>query len=316
MSDDLFGTRFFGHKIPAWHMKGVIVDDDTTAGAAYDLMGRYAVCLKKLFTEDGLELPHFAIMREPTHDDRQHRVFGITSLEYRLIPPDVIVSLFDQHVCQPVNTMGALRNGEIFFVSTRMLSYDVKGDEIDNYLLVFNHMNAKGSCQLKVTPVRVVCANTLSVALAGNGEVHPIIHKHDALDQLAKWMSTVWHNANETSLVFKEVFEILADAGVGSQFMVDGLLKKVYPDNPKDPDDNKPEETRLAIKHLFNGQAAGSDLPAFKGTAWGLWNTIVEYEDRFRQPGPNLAESVLIGTRAQTKKHAFRTIAAFTGMKI
>jgi phage/plasmid-like protein (TIGR03299 family) len=310
MPDEIFGERFFGHKMPAWHRKGIVLDENKSAQEAYELMGAYTVRLRPLFTPEQVPVPAFAIMRDPTHDDRVIRCFGVVSPQYQLITPEAMTMLYDDVVGLPVDTMGALRRGEVFFFSTRLPDYDVKGDPVENYLLVFNYMNAQGAARIKVTPVRVVCQNTLSCAVRSEGECYRVIHRGDAIKQLAHWLETIWTQANETSAVLKQAFDILAGKDVGSQREVDKVLEQVYPD-PKDGESNAPARTRNHIMHLFNGFAAGADMHAFRGTAWGLYNSIAEYEDRHHKPGANFAESVLIGERARIKAKAFEVLHQF-----
>jgi hypothetical protein len=67
---------------------------------------------------------------------------------------------------------------------------------------------------------------------------------------------------------------------------------------------------REAALDLFNGAGTGMDTPAAKGTLWGVWNAIVETEDRRKgRPGPdqdaNIAFENLFGLRAKAKERGF-----------
>jgi len=184
MSDEVFGERFFGALKPAWHRKGIVLAEPTSATDAYQLMGKYDVTLDPLFTEYQMPVDANAIVRAPTHDEPTRRVFGVVSDRYKLITPENMIEVYDRVVSRPVETMAALRNGAVFLLSTKLPNYDVSGDEIENYMLVDNHMTGLGACHVRVTPVRVVCQNTLSMGISQAEETHRIVHTGSPLLEL------------------------------------------------------------------------------------------------------------------------------------
>ena len=307
MSDEIFGERFFGALKPAWHRKGIVLAEPTSATEAYDLMGPYAVSLDSLVTEYGMPVDAKAIVRLPTHDEPTRRVFGVVSDRYKLITPDDMVETYDRVVNRPVETTAALKHGAVFLLSTKLPDYDIAGDEIENYMLVDNHMTGTGACHVRVTPVRVVCQNTLSMAISQSGETHRIVHTGNPLQELEDWMVSIYEYAVNTSGAVKEAFEILAKAQM-TEKAIKTIMKETYPlpvGPHKEAAFDAAVKTRSSVLHLFNGMAAGADSKAFKGTAWGLYNSVVEFEDRYHRAGRNFAESILFGSRARVKERAF-----------
>jgi phage/plasmid-like protein (TIGR03299 family) len=308
MSDEVFGERFFGALRPAWHRKGVVLAEPTSATDAYSLLGPYTVALDPLVTQYGMPVSAKAIVRAPTHDEPIRRVFGVVSDRYKLITPEDIVEAYDRYVNKPVETMAALKHGAVFLLSTKLPDYDVNGDEIENYMLVDNWMTGTGACHVRVTPIRVVCQNTLSMAIGQAGETHRIIHTGSPLQELEDWLVDVYSRAVHTSSVVKEAFEILAKAQFKQDKAIRVILKEVYPypaGKTLETQMEAVDTTRNSVLHLFNGMAAGADTKAFKGTAWGLYNSVVEFEDRYHRAGSNFAESILFGSRARVKERAF-----------
>ena len=86
---------------------------------------------------------HKAIIRRPCPGDPEHKVFAVVSAGYQLITPAQFCDLWDRHVKHPIETLGALGQGETFFVSTKLPSFAVKRDEVDNYMLGISPMTGK-----------------------------------------------------------------------------------------------------------------------------------------------------------------------------
>ena len=325
MSASVFGSRFLSHREPAWHKLGLVVDEPLSAQEAFQRMGPYEVELVKVRGNTPIgPLPYKVIVRKPTTDDPQHRTFGLVGLDYTLIRPEEFVQIWDDQVNEHVETIGALGHGETMFISTKMPSYDVAGDEIDNYLLAVSPMTGGDAAEVRVTPVRVVCQNTLIASAHMASETYRIWHTEGAKVRLAGWLREIYSRALERSQALQEAFSILAAHRVdvlGGQ--EDKVLHAAYP-NPSLPRLDAPEEViksrqegfayskvrqqakRDAASELFQGAGQGSSSPAYAGTAWGLYNACCELEDYRRGRGPeSIARNALFGGRAKAKAAAF-----------
>ncbi|KKL93629.1 hypothetical protein LCGC14_1872830, partial [marine sediment metagenome] len=129
MPASLFGERFLSYREPAWHRLGLVLDEPITALKAFRKMGPYEVKLIPLSAVGmtDVEIPHRAIVRTGTNDDPNNRVFGIVSEDYVLIQPKEFCEIWDEHVAEPIETIGALQQGETLFISTKLPSFDVNG---------------------------------------------------------------------------------------------------------------------------------------------------------------------------------------------
>ena len=86
-----------------------------------------------------------------------------------------------------IETAGALGRGERMFISAKLPgSYRIHGDnsEIDKYLLFTNTHDGSGRLQVLITPVRVVCNNTLNIAIRGSNNKYQITHTKTAHKKL------------------------------------------------------------------------------------------------------------------------------------
>lgn len=77
-----------------------------------------------------------------------------------------------------IETVGALRGGEKTFFLVKLATplTVTPGDEINRYFLVYNPHDGSGSVRLRIVNIRVVCANTLRVALNADTREFTVRH--------------------------------------------------------------------------------------------------------------------------------------------
>ena len=297
MAHNLFGDRFASVRSPAWHNLGKVLDEPLTALKAWELAGPYEVQLENLIAaQSRTPTTRKAIVRLPCKDDPQYRVLGTVSETYTLITPTQFCEIWDRCTGARIETIGALGKGEILFVSTKLPSFSIKDDELDNYLLGISPMTGQHAAQVRVTPVRVVCQNTLIAAQRNSSESHRVVHTQDAVGQLAYWFKEVWEDRQAKTEALQEAFLALSDSHLVDE-TVSTLLLATYPD-PDRPNvvglpkflaekkfDNwekslrSIQQDRTRVQSLYDGDATGSTTKAANGTAWGFYNAVVEYED-------------------------------------
>lgn len=321
MGHNLFNERFGDARKPAWHHLGQVFQKAISAKEALKKIGSYTVRLEAA-TAGGIDLKRQAILRDPTPDDPEVRVFGVVSDGYHLITPQDVCDIYDEHIAKPVETIGALGHGETFFLSTYLPTLDVKGDEVENYLLISNPMTGLASAEIRVTPVRVVCQNTLIASESMASQQLRIAHDEYVKQRMADWLSETYDFAETTARVLRDLFEEMTKVRVR-----DAEVRKLF--DASYPTPAKPKHTavqsvmeqrvtwweenvslmqrrRNGAKALFEGMGTGMDTKAAKGTLWGAYNAVVECEDyRKTTRGDSVAQSVMFGERAAAKKRAF-----------
>lgn len=325
MSASLFGKRFLDRRRPAWHDLGIVLEgEEITATDAYSRLGPYEVALHPV-KAGGMDLRQQAIIREATDDDPERRLFGVTGPEYHLITPDDLCAIWDERVGKSIETLGVLGYGETIFVCTYLPTIDVKGDEVEMYLVASNPMTGTQAGDVFVSPVRTVCKNTLAAGLIAAVERYRIVHDKYAKQRIGDWLQLAYENAESTSKMLKEAFALLA-----STRMYDGDAEKVFEEAyplPKRPAPNAPKEIieqrtkwydedvslmsrrRVGAMELFQGKGTGMDMKAAKGTAWGAYNAVVETEDyRTGRDDRQIGESALFGERMKYKRRAFDAV--------
>lgn len=158
-------TMFYTRTKP-WHGLGTMVEKAPTSDAALELAGLdWQVVQKKLVTDGGIEVPGFkANLRET-----DNQVLGVVSDRYKVVQNADAFSFTDALLGEGVTyeTAGSLQNGRRTWILAKLPTrYIISGDEITPYLVFMNSHDGSGSIKAAMTPIRVVCQNTLNLALS------------------------------------------------------------------------------------------------------------------------------------------------------
>jgi len=326
MAHEIFGERFFGkQRKPAWHGLGMTFDISMNAVQAFDAIGAYDIHAEKVYRANGQTVQAQAIVREATAKGEPEAVLGIVGADYVPVSPRTVCEIYDAKISRDVETIGCLRNGSTIFVSTKLPTIDVKGDEIEMYILVVNPMGGDEAMQIRVTPVRVVCGNTLTMAQSMSSQLFRIRHDINAEANLGGWLGGVMGKAESQVAMMKDALNILADYRVDEK-TAKAVLSETYSE-PNMPRNTAPIEvmkkryehreylserravSREEVMKLFNGAGTGMASIESAGTGYGLYNAICEYEDCAWSKNPISAlESTVFGDRADTKVKGFETL--------
>lgn len=328
MAHNIFNNRFYSLRQPAWHGLGTIGEGEQTATEIFNTMVPYIVTLEPVFTKIGnlkLELPNKVITRHPIPDDNAYRSFGIVGPEYTIVDPLRTCEIYDEATQKPVETLGVLGQGESLFITTKLPSFQIGRngimDDVDSYLLLHSPYG-DGAIQVRVTPIRVVCQNTLIAAKAASTESFRIIHDQHVEERMASWMTGIVERAVKKSEGLADAFNLMAATSLDSE-VADDVLKRIYVDPKKPsyvPDQSVMERREKAyeatvkqnagfrenVMEVWNGRGTGMDTEIMQGTVWGLYNSVVEWEDyRPTSQDDSRSYNVLWGDRSLRKESAY-----------
>jgi phage/plasmid-like protein (TIGR03299 family) len=308
-------AMMFVGEVP-WHGLGTKLEKPATAAEAIKAAGLdWAVSKVALHLKAGSRYPvvpnQFAIVRNDRRGQPTSAPFGIVGKGYTPLQNKNAFAWFDAIVGEGsaiYHTAGALGEGERVWLLAKLPGeMRVIGDDIaEKYLLLSNSHDGKSSVQVKFTPIRVVCQNTLTMALSlGKG----IRMSH--LPSLPLELTLARQNLGIITTKFAEIeegFQKMAAISLDKR-RIDEYLVGVFPD----PDDQADERANKRIKQvradvlrLFEtGQ--GNQQAKVKGTLWAAYNGVTEYMDHhFRHRNPNSRlDSVWFGTGYLTKARAF-----------
>ena len=158
-------TMFYTRERP-WHGLGTRVEEAPSSREALRLAGLdWQVLQKPIMTTDGQMVKGFrANVR-----DRDSRVLGVVTDRYKVVQNEDAFAFTDDLLGEGVTyeTAGSLQDGRKTWLLAKLPQrYIISGDEIAPYLVFMNAHDGSGSIKVAMTPVRVVCMNTLNLALA------------------------------------------------------------------------------------------------------------------------------------------------------
>ena len=157
-------TMFYVREKP-WHGLGVEVKEAPTSTDALVHAGLdWEVLQKNVYTEDGTLISGYKVNIR----DSDNAALGIVSDRYRVVQNENAFRFTDDLLGAGVTyeTAGALQGGRRVWLLARMPErYIVAGDEIAPYLVVMNAHDGSSGIKVAMTPIRVVCQNTLNLAL-------------------------------------------------------------------------------------------------------------------------------------------------------
>lgn len=211
-------------------------------------------------------------------------------------------------------TAGALGKGERVWILAKLpKSFSILSeDKVECYCLLYNSHDGTSPLSVMFTPIRVVCQNTLNMAL-GSKKAQNIVkirHTTYAEDRISeagrilKYMSTYFNEIGE------ECHKL-------SEFTIDDAFIVNFKDLMFGKEDEIPDSAgrakairanRLEIFDKRMQSGMGVNIPGVVGTPWHLVNAAVEMAD-YDMPkiGKDPTESVLFGSSAEFKQRAWDT---------
>lgn len=295
-------TAFFSARQPAWHGLGKIVENALTSEEAIIAAELdYVVEKRSIFAKGISSYPnlisetdhlvlhnkkqgirsyyqatgiksHFATVRTDTET-----VLGVVGKRYEILQNVEAFKILDDIIGDKLaifETAGAVFNGAVVFMTAKLPeNIKVNGNDlIENYLLITNGHDGTKSLQIAVTPIRVVCNNTLRDALKNNCQSVRFNHTTNirkSSDKLKYFIQDVNDN-NET---VKESFHRLMDVKVNEE-MIEWFLDQLYPPMSDGKYSTKTLTVRDVIKEYLEKGPGQAD---HKDNLYGLYNAVTGY---------------------------------------
>ena len=182
-------TMFYVREKP-WHGLGVEVQEAPTSADALIYAGLdWEVIQKDVYTENGSLISGYKVNLRSTDNE----ALGIVSDRYKVVQNEDAFQFTDDLLGAGVTyeTAGALQGGRKVWMLARMPHrYIIAGDEIAPYLVVMNSHDGSSGIKVAMTPIRVVCQNTLNLALNSAKRIWTTKHTENVMSRV--------HEAEET----------------------------------------------------------------------------------------------------------------------
>lgn len=291
-----------------WHclgkkFDGLMTSEQAIMGAELD----YFVIKEQLFRQDG------SICKGAftTINTANNKSLGVVGSRYEVIQNTKAFSFFDELVGKGeaiYETAGALGDGEKVWLLAKLPGSfsPIAGDKVEQYCMLYNTHDGTLPCSVMFTPIRVVCQNTMNLALKNCTQIVKVRHTLNADDRLEE--------AGRIMKEMNEYFTIMGDKCFDlANFIIDDEFIAQYKEALFGTDKEVPEGRGRTLRtkkiELFDAKMEGGmgvNIPGVKGTAWWPLQAAIEFAD-YTMPkvGQDPTESVIFGSAADFKQKAW-----------
>ena len=310
---------YFG-EVP-WHGLGKKVDEAMTSAEALKEAGLdWEVEMRDIFTLDQDKEYKQIITSQSVVRLTDDSVLGVVGSRWRPLQNKDAFKFMDDIVGEKLamfHTAGSLNGGRrVWMLAQLPGNITVKGkDTIGKFLLLANGFDGSLAVTIQMTPIRVVCANTLSAAIEGRTQTRwKLSHTESVankVEDVREQLGLINHQFDQAGLIFNALADIQ-----WKEDQVKDYLLKLIPDNPEAKTTTRTENTRAHILSLYDRGGIGLNDPETKHTAWAAYNAVVEYYDWHRgQSNDTRMKSAWFGETYGKRQDALSTAIEMSDLK-
>lgn len=301
-----------------WHtlgeqVGGVLTAKEALVKAQLDWAVELMPMVAKL--PSGIEVPipdQFAVIR-----DKDNSLLGQVGSHYRPVQNYKAFELFDSIVASgeaKYETAWSLRGGKIVAITAKVPQTMLIGgqDAVDLYMVLTTAHDGTRALTMAITPVRVVCMNTLNMALGSAKSEYRIRHTESAEGKIQQA-----REALGLTFKFADEFQKEADRMLEAEFTkgeFERLVEKLVPVKDSDDVGDPALQTQRALIGTFESSKTIDD--GMRYTKWGAYNAVAEYADwikpmrgsKTKTVEEQRTENVLFGKAVEMKKKALELL--------
>lgn len=276
-------TMAYAGQVP-WHGLGVPVSNDLTpqqmqtkAGLDWDV---YKEPIYIRPETDRLAVPGKKALTRSSDG----KIFDVVGDDWNPIQNNEAFAFFNEYVAagdMEMETAGSLKGGRNVFALAKVKeSFSILGsDQVDSYLLFSNPHEYGKAIDIRFTPIRVVCNNTLTFSLQSSSKNFVKLNHRTVFDpDLVKEQMGL---ASEKFAMYKDMAEFLST----KKFSVDNLVQyynEVFPHtyaNSKGKTVNKIEDLTKNGKAAMDVLYTQPGAQYGEGTWWQALNSVTYLTD-------------------------------------
>ena len=262
-------SMFYAGREKPWHGLGTQVDEAPTSADALRLAGLdWKVERKPIQVCGGRKVDNFfANVRSS-----DGAVLGVVSDRYQVVQNAEAFAFTDALIEGEVRyeTAGSLMGGRKIWLLAKLPDREIVGDKTEPYLCFSNTHDGSGAIRVCMTPIRVVCNNTLNIALNGAKRAWSVRHTGDIQAKL--------HEARmclDMANKYMDKLAVYADQ-MANKSITDEQIAKIL-------DEMFPSTEEMCHRENRNAEKAREeymicyfrpDIAQFLGTAWGALNAM------------------------------------------
>ena len=335
-------AQFVGAREPAWHRLGTIFEDQDgiTVAKVLETLDCGRIETVPVFGEyAALDTEGVATVRIPdpsrkmtvrVRESGEIKPLGVVKQRYQVVDEAQAFGFVDNIVDADegiVSSAGLLDEGRRAFCCLKLPTNILVGgvDAVDMYLFIVTSHDGSLATTAAVTPIRVVCQNTVTAGLQAAVSGFKIRHTSNALGRIAQAREALkisYSTVDEWTALTEALVAVKVD-----KKKYESMVKVMLPAPAKDAAKQSVTAYDQAYGTLMGLWGADTQTD-IKNTAWGAYNCFVEYGDWFR--GTRGAEDALaqqfltsltsghgsVRTLADYKDKALQVVKAKAGVKV
>jgi phage/plasmid-like protein (TIGR03299 family) len=257
-----------------WHGLGVKLNDNPSIEDAIKAAGLdWEVQLMPLYLADGRKVSRQASVRTD-----KNLILGDVGPGYHVLQNHDAFQWFQPFLesgAATLETAGALESGKRIWIQAKIKADPieiVKNDPVEQYVLLAHAHDGTLAIRCGFTAQRVVCYNTLSMAVnRSDSQLIRVRHTSAMLDNLEK-IQEVMDLSRQEFIASCEQYKLLASRQI-SKADLEKYVKTVF----ELPETQKRESKVLTSVVSMFEHGKGNNMPGVAGTVWAAYNAVTEY---------------------------------------
>lgn len=276
-------TMAYAGELP-WHGLGTEVSNELTPLQMMQKAGvDWEVEQQKIVTESGIEInDKVALVR--TSDNT---LLDVTGKDWKPVQNEEAFTFFSEFVAagdMEMHTAGSLKEGRNVWALAKVKeSFDVFGeDRVDSYLLFSNPHQYGKAVDVRFTPIRVVCHNTLTFSLQSTSKNSVKVGHRTAFD--ADTVKETLGLASEKFAKYKEMAQFLGSRKISAESLIQ-YYNDVFPTTSR-KEEKTPvvvyDDLSKAAKMCYDALEVQPGAEFAAGTWWQAFNSVTYYTDHLQ----------------------------------
>lgn len=261
-------TMFYVRETP-WHGLGVRVEEAVASEEALKVAGLdWKVENFPIYDQFGKAIPNYVANTR----NSDSKVLGIVTDKYKIVQNNEAFAFTDNLLGEGVRyeTAGSLNEGRKIWLLAQMPEQKLLDDKVSPYLVFTNSHDGTGAIKVAVTPIRVVCQNTLNLALAGAKRSWACKHMgniDDKLEEAKRTLGFATEYMKKLGLTAEEMArKVIQDAEITD------FIEQLF---PIDEDSTQRKiENIMELRNQLKIAYLQPDIKKFRNTQWGIINAV------------------------------------------
>ena len=300
-------TMAYAGQVP-WHGLGERVSNDLTPSQMMQKSGvDWSVSKQKMYILDGINVPNkMALIR-----DEDNKVLDIVGNDWEPVQNSEAFNFFTEYCAagdMEMHTAGSLEDGRRVWALAKVNdTFEVfKGDAIEQFLLFSNPHKYGQVIDVRMTPTRVVCNNTLTMALdRQSNSMVKVNHRHEFDADLVKETLGV---AKEKLETYKEAARFLGSKRYTADSIVE-YFNGIFPASAQKAEKKEISRTANQALEILETQP-GAEFGA--GSWWSAFNSVTYMTDHVLGRGADTRmQSAWFGANQKKKQGALQKAIEF-----